>query len=99
MRKGIIFYTLIFGMSLFMASCQNAKKEKSEERSQEEQVQGAETHDHEADMATAHYQCPMKCEGEKTYPEPGSCPICKMDLKEITPEPETVTEEEGSTEG
>ncbi len=30
------------------------------------------------------YQCPMKCEGEKTYHEPGSCPICKMDLKLIS---------------
>ncbi len=32
----------------------------------------------------ARYQCPMKCEGEKTYHEPGSCPICKMDLKLIS---------------
>lgn len=29
------------------------------------------------------YQCPMKCEGEKTYTHTGSCPICKMDLKLI----------------
>lgn len=28
------------------------------------------------------YQCPMKCEGEKTYTNPGSCPVCNMDLKE-----------------
>ncbi|MBC7885392.1 MAG: hypothetical protein H7X99_07945 [Saprospiraceae bacterium] len=28
------------------------------------------------------YQCPMKCEGEKTYDKPGTCPVCKMDLKE-----------------
>ena len=33
---------------------------------------------------TAVYQCPMKCEGEKTYHEAGSCPICKMDLKLIS---------------
>src|SRR5690606_2563107 len=26
------------------------------------------------------YQCPMQCEGDKTYEEEGSCPICKMDL-------------------
>lgn len=32
------------------------------------------------------FQCPMKCEGEKTYPESGSCPVCKMDLKEIESE-------------
>ncbi len=32
---------------------------------------------------TEKYQCPMKCEGEKTYDKPGSCPMCKMDLKKI----------------
>lgn len=32
--------------------------------------------------ATA-YQCPMKCEGDKTYPQPGSCPVCKMDVKPV----------------
>lgn len=26
------------------------------------------------------YYCPMHCEGEKTYDEPGSCPVCGMDL-------------------
>lgn len=29
------------------------------------------------------YQCPMKCEGDKTYSAPGRCPKCGMDLKEI----------------
>lgn len=29
------------------------------------------------------YQCPMKCEGEKTFKEAGNCSICKMDLKEV----------------
>lgn len=29
------------------------------------------------------YQCPMKCEGDKTYTEEGSCPVCGMDLKEV----------------
>ena len=32
----------------------------------------------------AMYQCPMKCEGEKTYSFEGSCPICKMDLKPVS---------------
>ncbi|MHA8067016.1 heavy metal-binding domain-containing protein [Aquirufa sp. ROCK2-A2] len=27
------------------------------------------------------YQCPMKCEGEKTYAKKGKCPACTMDLK------------------
>jgi len=29
------------------------------------------------------YQCPMQCEGEKTYDESGSCPVCNMELKRI----------------
>jgi protein SCO1/2 len=29
------------------------------------------------------YQCPMKCEGEKTYDSEGKCPVCKMDLKKL----------------
>jgi len=26
------------------------------------------------------YFCPMKCEGDKTYDEPGECPVCNMHL-------------------
>ncbi len=33
-------------------------------------------------MATA-YQCPMKCEGDKTYDKPGKCPKCGMELKKV----------------
>lgn len=32
------------------------------------------------DSAIEVYQCPMLCEGDKTYNDNGSCPICKMDL-------------------
>lgn len=28
----------------------------------------------------ATYYCPMHCEGDKTYPKPGDCPVCGMDL-------------------
>jgi len=31
----------------------------------------------------AMYYCPMKCEGEKTYDQPGRCPVCNMKLKEV----------------
>ncbi|WP_240928267.1 copper-transporting P-type ATPase [Maribellus sediminis] len=27
------------------------------------------------------YACPMHCEGDKTYDQPGDCPVCGMDLK------------------
>ena len=30
------------------------------------------------------YQCPMKCEGEKTFKNAGSCSVCNMDLQPIS---------------
>ncbi len=29
------------------------------------------------------YICPMRCEGEKTYPAPGDCPVCGMHLEQV----------------
>lgn len=29
---------------------------------------------------SVNYQCPMHCEGDKTYNEPGDCPVCGMHL-------------------
>ena len=29
------------------------------------------------------YQCPMKCEGDKTYAKAGKCPRCGMNLKSL----------------
>ena len=29
------------------------------------------------------YACPMHCEGDKTYPQPGKCPKCGMDLQPV----------------
>lgn len=29
------------------------------------------------------YQCPMKCEGDKTYSKPGDCPVCNMHLASV----------------
>lgn len=33
------------------------------------------------DATQGKYYCPMHCEGEKTYDEPGDCPVCGMHLK------------------
>jgi acetolactate decarboxylase len=33
---------------------------------------------------TEKYQCPMKCEGDKTYDKPGKCPVCGMSLRKIS---------------
>ena len=32
------------------------------------------------------YICSMRCEGEKTYPQPGKCPVCKMTLELVAEE-------------
>lgn len=29
------------------------------------------------------YQCPMKCEGDKTYKKAGKCPKCNMKLAKV----------------
>lgn len=33
--------------------------------------------------SAAQYACPMKCESEKTYSDPGNCPVCGMALKKL----------------
>ena len=50
--------------------------------------------DHGYEMAMSAYQCPMKCEGDKTYKEEGACPECKMDLKKIEVAENTDSKEE-----
>ncbi len=32
------------------------------------------------------YICPMHCEGDKTYPKPGTCPVCNMSLVPFQPD-------------
>ena len=93
MKKITIVVALIFSFGIMFTSCNETKKEVKEEAT--EQVQEVEKateeakaedaeHNHSDDMAT--YQCPMKCEGDKTYAEAGTCPTCKMDLKKVDSE-------------
>lgn len=52
-----------------------------------------EAHKHEHPKATGKgkYYCPMRCEGDKTYDEPGDCPVCGMHLnKEESSQPSNV---------
>ncbi|WP_052188101.1 heavy metal-binding domain-containing protein [Cellulophaga sp. Hel_I_12] len=60
--------TLFVFSILFMTSCKEAKTESTKEENQETAMV---------------YQCPMDCELGKTYDEPGTCPVCKMDLKAV----------------
>ena len=36
---------------------------------------------HSHTNSTGKYYCPMRCEGDKVYEEPGDCPVCGMHLK------------------
>ena len=44
------------------------------------------------------FQCPMQCEGDKTYDKEGSCPICKMYLKQVETASEQIESEAISEE-
>lgn len=61
-------------------SCKSEKKEVKPAIQTEEVVIEETVSD---EMAMAKYQCPMKCEGDKTYSEKGSCPQCKMALAKV----------------
>ena len=85
MKKITIAAVLVLTMGISFTSCNESKKEVTEENVEvtKEAAEAKESdHDHGAEMAAATYQCPMKCEADKTYAEVGSCPVCKMDLKE-----------------
>lgn len=45
---------------------------------------GHNEHDHSVDVSSdENYICPMRCEGEKTYAQPGTCPVCNMKLERL----------------
>jgi transcription initiation factor IIE alpha subunit len=69
MKKQISTVTLLLTAVMFFASCGNKTSESKKENTTTEQTENA------------MYQCPMKCEGDKTYDKPGSCPVCNMDLQ------------------
>lgn len=82
MKKVILSAAIIAAIGF--TSCTSEKKTDKEEV-QKEEVQKSEMDQDK--MAVAEYQCPMKCEDEKTYTDKDhSCPVCKMDLKEVKPE-------------
>jgi hypothetical protein len=43
-------------------------------------TRGADNQHNGKELQEAKYQCPMNCEGNKTYSQPGACPVCNMQL-------------------
>lgn len=71
MKNHIIIAALSLIVIIFITSCGSNRSENKKEITTTEQSENAK------------YQCPMKCEGEKMYDKPGSCPVCNMDLEEV----------------
>ena len=44
---------------------------------------GRQNHQLETPDSKIVYQCPMKCDGDKTYNAPGKCPVCNMHLEPV----------------
>ncbi len=99
MKKLILLIAVVLVVGFTVTSCKSdAEKEVEEVKTEIKEVVKEvvkETKSEEIAMAT--YQCPMKCEGDKTYDKPGQCPTCKMDLAEVKAEAEE-QEQEGESE-
>lgn len=67
----ITVLTLLLNLLIFITSCENNRSEYKKENTITEQTENN------------NYQCPMKCEDNKTYDKPGQCPVCNMDLEKI----------------
>jgi hypothetical protein len=67
MKKIFIVLAFIFTVSILCTSC---KTEEKKEDKKEHVLSDREV-----------YQCPMKCEKEKTYEKEGKCPVCEMKLR------------------
>lgn len=73
MKKNSIIIAIIILSSIVFSSCKTEKTAPQKEEVVTEKVA---------------YQCPMKCEEEKTYDKEGTCPVCKMKLREKSTESE-----------
>jgi uncharacterized paraquat-inducible protein A len=73
MIKNIIIIAIISLSSIVFTSCKTEKTAPQKEEVVTEKVA---------------YQCPMKCEEEKTYDKEGTCPVCKMKLTKKVSESE-----------
>jgi hypothetical protein len=67
---------MIFVMAIAIFSFNSGEAQTSKQKSKTKK-----------ETTAMHYQCPMKCEGEKTYHKDGKCPVCNMQLKAIKAPP------------
>ena len=73
MKKGLFTLAIIFTFGILITSCKTSEKKEHDKVHVKEHLHAEKTV----------YQCPMKCEGTKTYSKKGKCPACTMDLKVV----------------
>ena len=69
MKKVILIMSMIATFAFMLPSCSSTSTKAADETS----------------TVKIAYECPMKCEGDKTYDNPGKCPKCEMDLVKVEP--------------
>jgi hypothetical protein len=77
-----ILFTSVLALALLASCGSDANKAKSDSTTDSMNKANV-TPNGGSQMAAVKYQCPMKCEGEKTYDAAGKCPMCQMDMKEV----------------
>lgn len=73
-------FVLVSFIALSFVACKNETSNTNTESTGTSPAAGHELPDQKA----VAYYCPMKCEGDKTYAEAGTCPKCGMDLVQVT---------------
>ncbi len=92
MKTHTLVLTTLFVVGFAFTSCNETKKDvKKTETVEVKETVKEETIKKETTMVE--YQCPMKCEEDKVYHEPGQCPKCNMDLKKVGENSEAKEEE------
>mgnify|MGYP006155774947 CR=1 FL=1 len=72
MKKITLLLALAFAVNVTLTACKLEKKEVKKEQ----------TTTDKKEVATKDvYQCPMKCEQDKTYDKEDKCSVCKMKLR------------------
>ncbi|MDV7187060.1 heavy metal-binding domain-containing protein [Lutibacter sp. TH_r2] len=84
MKKSIILVATIFSMVIMFASCKETKKEAVKTECSEACATSSSCDENKVEATDKlAYQCPMDCDKGKTYDVAGTCPTCKMDLKQL----------------
>jgi len=58
----------------------STEEEHVHDHGHQRQHEGHEHHNNDKNASGGDYYCAMRCEGDKTYEEPGVCPVCGMHL-------------------